>query len=76
MAGGGGGGQFSRRKQILVTSILRFYLTVNTDRMANSADPNQNYSMLKSHCSIFMVCLFSGFICYIFQIKLLPCRSL
>ena len=28
-----------------------FYFTVNTDRMANSADPDQNDSMLKSHCS-------------------------
>ena len=31
--------------------LRQFHFTVNTDRMANSADPDQNDSMLKSHRS-------------------------
>ena len=31
----------------------QFYYTVNTDRMANSAHPDQTDSMLKSLCSNF-----------------------
>ena len=35
--------------------LWQFYFTVNIDRMANSADPDQIDSMLKSHYSNFRI---------------------